>query len=134
MKRKPIKQQNNRVQVTLSPSLRRRLEQAREQSGRSLSAEIEALLRLALIHPMGDGLLLLKMDAGLLAWLRAFVAGPGFFGDVQQTAVYLMRSQLVYMMEKEPWYAGTVPHLPSPIREANMASPKYQAILKAARG
>jgi hypothetical protein len=78
--------------------------------------------------------LLLKVDSGLLGWLKAFVAGPGFFGDLQQTAVYLLRSQFLEMMEHDVWFAPTVPHLPEPTRGHVLACPKFQALLKASRG
>ncbi len=76
-----------------------------------------------------DAELVLHIDSGLMAWLRAFVAGPGFFGSVEDTAVYLLRTAMLDMLKEDVWFAGTVPHLPSPIREANMRSPKYQALV-----
>lgn len=121
------------VSVSLTPSLRHKIEASREKSGYTLSAEMEKLLRAALNHQAGDELLLLRIDNGLLAWLRALVDGPGFWGDMQQTAVYLLRNALTELTEHDVWYAATVPALPSPIREANMASPKYQALVRAAK-
>lgn len=116
--------------ITLSPSLRHRIEDARERSGRSLSAEVEAQLRKAMRQQDGDELLLLRIDDGLLSWLRAFVAGPGFFGDLEQTAVYLIRSQLHELMGHDHWFAGTVPHLPEPIRSHVENCPKYRGLLR----
>ena len=78
-----------------------------------------------------DEQLVLTIDSGLMAWLRALVAGPGFFGGLDATAVYLIRSALVELMTHDVWYGGTVPHLPSPMREANMKSPKYRALEEA---
>ncbi len=73
--------------------------------------------------------LVLHIDSGLMAWLQAFVSGPGFLGSVEDTAVYLLRTAMLDMLKEDVWFAGTVPHLPSPIREANMRSPKYQALV-----
>lgn len=78
-----------RVSISLSASLRHRVEEAREASGRSVSDEIEAQLRKAFRQHDGDELLLVKHDC---------------------------------------WFAGTVPLLPSPIREANMSCPKYRRL------
>lgn len=114
--------------------MRRRIEEAREASGRTLSEEIEAQLRRAFRQQDGDELLLLRIDDGLLSWLRAFVAGPGFFGDLNQTAVYLIRSHLDEMMRHDVWFAATVPHLPEPIRSHVADCPKYRALLRAAAG
>jgi hypothetical protein len=83
--------------------------------------------------PAEDGEeLLLHIDSGLMAWLRALVAGPGIFGGLDETAVYLLRSALIERMEHDVWFAAAVPHLPSPIREAVMQSPKYRALAKSA--
>ena len=127
-----MKRRRVQTSVSLSLSLRRRIEAACAESGRTRSAEVEARLRASFDLQGGDGLLLLKIDDGLMAWLRALVAGPGFWGDLQQTSVYLMRSDLQRLLKHDVWYGATVAHLPSPIREANMRSPKYQALVKAA--
>ena len=79
-----------------------------------------------------DRELVLRIDSGLMAWLQAFVAGPGFFGSVEDTAVYLLRTALLDMLKEDIWFVGTAPHLPSPIREANMMSPKYQTLAREA--
>lgn len=121
-----------RLSVSMTPSLRQRIEEARAQSGYTMSAQIEALLRTALNHQHGDGLLLLRVDDGLMNWLRAFVDGPGFFGDLEKTAIYLMRSHLLEMIESDVWYGATVPKLREPARSANMESPKYRALVAAA--
>lgn len=122
-----------RLSITLSPSLAHRLELEREASRRTLSAEIEAQLRRALKAPEGEELLLLRIDDGLLAWLKAFVAGPGFFGNLEQTAIYLLRSALQELVQNDNWFAGTVPHLPEPIRSHVADCPKYRALLKTER-
>ena len=119
-----------RTAITLSRSLRHRLEEARERSGRTLSEEIEAQLRRAFRQTDGDEFLLLRMDEGLIAWLRAFVAGPGFFGDLNATAVFLIRNNLQEMMRHDCWFAGTVPHLPEPIRSHVADCPKYRKLLR----
>lgn len=114
--------------ISLSPALRHQIEEARERSGRSLSHEVEARLRASLNLQGADELLLLKVDNGLMSWLKAFVAGPGFFGDLQATAVYLIRSHLLEMMEHDVWYSATVPKLPEPTRSYVMSTPKYLAL------
>lgn len=119
-----------RISMSISPSLRHRLEEAREKSGRSLSQEVEARLRLSFRQCDGDELVLLKVDSGLMAWFRAFVAGPGFFGNLQQTLIYFLRCQLIELMEHDCWYGPTVPLLPEPMRTANMRTPKYQRIAR----
>ncbi len=74
--------------------------------------------------------LVLHVDSGLMDWLGALVAGPGIFGNLDETAVYLLRTALIEMMRDDEWFAATVPHLPSPTREANMKSPRYRTLVK----
>jgi hypothetical protein len=119
-----------RSRITITATVREALEAARIKSGRSLGEEVEARLRDSLDRTDGDGFLLLRLDTGLNDWLRAFVAGPGFFGTVEQTAIYLLRSHLIKMMETDIWFAGTVPFLSPPTREANERSPQYRRIVR----
>lgn len=122
-----------RTTVTLSPAIRDEVERRREGSGRSLSEEVEALLRRALDQPDGDEMLLLRIDDGLLGWLRALVRGPGFFGNLNQTTVYLIRCALHDLLKNDIWFAATVPHLPEPTRTHLIDTPKYQSLLRAAK-
>jgi len=105
------------ISVKISDGLRAHLEEAREASGRRLGAEIEARLRESLGAVSSDNLLLLRLDAGLMAHLRA-LAAVGYFGPVEETAVYLIRSEIIRFMSSEVWHRDICRHLPEPIRSA----------------
>ena len=117
-----------RLAVTISSSLRHQLEDAREKSGYTLSGEVEARLRDSLNSKSSDGLILLRTDAGLIAWLRALdevrFHGLNFEGTVE----YLLRSAMLDMSDSDAWYAMIVDRLPEPWRSANQSTPRYKRL------
>ena len=106
-----------RISVAVSSSLRRHLEQAREESGRTLTAEVEARLRDSLKATPCDGLVLLHLDAGLMGHLEALATG-GFTGPIEDTAIFLIRNGIIDYMGNENLRQCIVPYLPRRFREA----------------
>lgn len=111
--------------ITVSPELRRLIEQAAERSGQTLKAEVESRLRWSLAHYTGDEIITLKVDAGLMAWLRAYVDGCSFAGDMQSSVVFIVRQYMQNCIRSNDFFA-MVPLLPEPIRSHVMKSPKWQ--------
>lgn len=119
----------SRITANLSHATRAALEASREKSGRSITAEIEAQLRKAYSVPASDGLLLLRIDDGFMAWLRA-IDRLRFFGiTFEDTAAHLLRTAMIEVSDHDAWYPHLVDQLPEPYRTANRASPRY-GILK----
>ena len=106
-----------RLSVEIAASLRHALEEARERSGRSLTAEVTARLRSSLRSKGDARLLLLRLDEGLAAHMKALTAAH-FVGDLEETAIYMLRSQLIEYLSNKYWRAAVREHLPSPYREA----------------
>lgn len=105
------------LSTRLTPATRRRLEEARGRSGRSLRAEVEARLRAGLRMAGGDDMILVRLDDGLKAHVDAVVAF-GLFGGHEQTVVYLIRSEIIRMLGTPGLRAAIVPHLREPYRSA----------------
>lgn len=112
------------LSVRISRSLRSQLEQRREASGRSLSLEVEAQLRRALRAKPSNGMILLPVDDGLLAWLEA--SAGDIFGDLEQTAVYLLRSGLLDLIKSENWRRSIAPRLREPYRSAALETLRFE--------
>jgi hypothetical protein len=114
--------------VRISHSLRARLEASREVSGRTLTGEVEARLRSSLRQTGGDGLVLLHIDRGLMSFLEA-IEKTHFIGDLEQVAIFLIRSQIIDYMSSKTWAPMIIKNLPSPYREANEELiPVYRAL------
>lgn len=109
---------SKRLSVQLSDGLRHALEEAREASGRTLTAEVEARLRQSLDARGSDRLLLLQFDEGLWAWLTAHVAGIGIPGGLEDTAVFMIRTQIIEDSKSEAFRKMMLPHLPRSIQLA----------------
>ncbi len=60
-----------------------------------MTAEIEARLRLALDVPGSDRILLLKFDEGLWDWLGAYERGISMWGNLHDTVVAMIRTQIM---------------------------------------
>lgn len=123
------------LQVRISASLRRRIEEAREHSGRTLTGEGEARLRASLRQTGGDELLLLRLDDGLMAHVEALARNGrgGMFGNVEQTAIYLIRSQIIKFMSSEGLRELIAPHLREPYRRNSQEAGRIYPGLAAAR-
>lgn len=121
------------IDVRVSPSLGHDLEKAREASGRTLTAEVEARLRDSLDARTSNGLMLLRLDSGLMAWLLA-LDKMRFFGlNLEGTVMYLLRSAVLNLCENRDdhgrpsiWWQEIVDALPEPYRSANQATPLYK--------
>jgi hypothetical protein len=115
-----------RVSVNVSDHLRAALVEACERSGRSLTAEVEARLRHSLDMPGSDRLLLLKFDEGLWAWVNAYNRGISLWGNLHDTVIAMVRSQIMESGDcnEQPrvkWQRCVErlrPHLPESIRAA----------------
>ncbi len=59
--------------------------------------------------------LALNLDAGLAAHLRALAKG-GFVGGMRETAVYLIRSQIIDYLSNDNLRKLIEPHLPAKYR------------------
>lgn len=116
--------------ITVSPELRRLIEEAAERNGQTLKAEVEGRLRWSLAHFTGDEIITLKIDSGLMAWLRAYVHGCSIAGDLQATVVFIVRNYLWERIESRDYFR-MVPLLPEPIRSHVQKSPKWQEHAKA---
>lgn len=131
---KPVRIQRRRTQslnVRISASLRRRLEERRERSGRTLTGEVEACLRSALQQVGGDGLLLLSLDDGLMAHLEALARNGrgGMFGNLEQSAIYMLRTQIIDFMANDNLRELIAPHLREPYRKHSAeAVPIYRTL------
>jgi predicted transcriptional regulator len=115
--------------LSLSRELCRRIDEAARASGRTRSAEVEARLRASYDAPAGGGLLLLRLDEGLEDWLQAVAAG-WIFGDVEQSAIFMLRDALSGRMKSDAFFAAVVPRLSPDRREHLMQTPKWQALAK----
>ncbi len=105
-----------RLSTSISISLRHRLEEAREVSGRTLTDEVEARLRDSLNATPSDGLVLLHIDHGLMAHLEALVRG-GFYGPIEDTAIFMIRNGIIKNLENANLRELIVPHLPERFRK-----------------
>ena len=122
------KPDKTRLRVTITTALRNHLEESREKVNRTLAEEVEARLRDSLNAKSTDGLLLLHVGDGLLAWLKA-VDQIRFFGiNLEETAIFLLRDRLLEMGKHDVWWVDIVDQLPEPIRSANQDTPRYRKI------
>ncbi len=124
-----MKRPRTQTSLSLSRSLRRRIDDAARTSGRTRSAEVEARLRASLDAPSGDGLLLMRLDEGLEDWLQATAKG-WMFGDVEQTVIFMLRDGLTERMKADAFFAAIVPRLSPDRREFMMRTPKWQALAR----
>ncbi len=113
------------LSISVSPELRRLIEDAAERNGQTLKAEVEGRLRWSLAHFTGDEIVTLKVDSGLMAWLRAYVQGCSFAGDLQASVVFILRQYMHDCIRSNDFFA-MVPLLPEPIRSHVMKSPKWR--------
>jgi len=60
--------------------------------------------------------MVLKVDKGLAAHLKAIARGVGIYGGVEETAIYFIRSGCIDNMANENLRAMTEPHLPKRYR------------------
>ena len=117
-----------KLAVTISASLRHQLEDARKESGYTLSGEVEARLRDSLRSKASDGLILLRVDDGLMAWLRA-LDEVRFFGiNLEETVQYLLRNAMMEISDHDAWHAMIVDRLPEPWRSRNQETPRYKRL------
>lgn len=124
----------SRISVNLSDGLRHHLEEAREKSGRSLTAEVEARLRDSLNARGSNNLLLLRFDDGLWAWLNAHVTGIGIVGGLEETAIYMIRSAIIKDHQSDVFLRMMFPHLPASIQDALRGLPAIADRVEAVRG
>lgn len=62
--------------------------------------------------------LVLNLDRGLSAHLRAIAKGVGIYGSVAETAIYFIRTGVIENFGNENLRKMTLPHLPPDIRRA----------------
>lgn len=126
---------SERIQTSFSLSrpLLKRLRDAASRNERRLSEEIEARLMVSLDLQGTEHALLLRVDDGLMAWLKAYVKGWSFFGDLNATCVWGLRSWLLEEMKSTAIYGDIAKYLPPTIRDHVMQTPKYHAYLAGRR-
>lgn len=116
-----------RLSVSISPDLRRQLEEARQDSDwkksvfrtHTLGAEVEELLRIGLKARAGGNFITLQMDDGIWAWVTAYQAGYGnLWGSLEDCVISMIRAQIILATEKPSIAAMVLPHLPPSIQEA----------------
>lgn len=61
----------------------------------------------------------LRLDPGLFAWLEA-VGEMGLFGNLEQSAVYLLRNGLLELTKSRRWREILAPLLREPYRTNNL--------------
>lgn len=115
--------------MRISPSLLRHLGEASEASGRTITAEVEARLRDSLAARTSDGLVLLRLDTGLMAWLRAIDAIRFLGLSFEETVIHLLRTATLEFSDHDVWWKDIVDNLPEPVRSANQATPRYQRLV-----
>lgn len=126
---------DSRLSFNTPRALRQSLEDAAARNDRTLAEEIQARLAITFeIQAMqtgvdGDELLLLRVDHGLMAWLRAYVKAGSLAGDLRATAIWFIRSHLIDSIKYDHIYGSVAKFLPEPIRSHVMNTPKYQAII-----
>ena len=119
-----------RLSVSISSSLRNHLEEAREESGRTLRDEVEARLRDALRARPSEGFILLKLDDGLFCHLEAMSKG-GWIGSVEDCAIYFIRSEIINFLGNENLRQVIVPHMPGQFRKHFPETARvYEAVAK----
>src|SRR5438105_2587924 len=107
-----------RISVNVSDTTRAALLEACEKSGRSMTAEVEARLRYALDIKASDCLLLLRLDDGLWAWLKAYAAGCSLWGSLEETVLQnMIRSTIIDAHKRDRCLELMYPHLPQRIRD-----------------
>ena len=122
-----------RMEVRITTTLRNHLEESREAANRTSTEEVEARLRDSLNARQSDGLLLLHVGDGLMAWLKA-VDAIRFYGiNLEETAIFLLRDRLMEMGDHDVWWKDIVDQLPEPIRSANQDTPRYEKIKREGR-
>lgn len=85
----------SRITVNIGDDLRLALSAACEKSGRSLTGEVESRLRLAFDMPGSERILLLKFDEGLWGWLNAYEGGISLWGNLHDTVISMIRTQIM---------------------------------------
>lgn len=107
-----------RISVNLTDGAYADLLHACEASGRSRSALVEFALRLALNSRASDNYLLLRLDEGLFAWLKAHVNGIGIAGGMEETAIFMIRSAIIEDHKSDSFFCLMYPHLPEKVQIA----------------
>jgi len=119
-----------RLSTTISPSLRQYIEEAREESGRTLTDEVEARIRDSLNARSTDGLVLLKLDPGMMAWLTA-IDKMRFFGiSFEDCVIHMLRTAMIGISDHDAWFVHIVDALPEPWRTNCRNSPRYERLKK----
>lgn len=117
------------LQVKIRPGTRMALDEARDGSGRKLGAETDFLLRAAMGLKQVDQTLLLQLDDGLMAHLKASSAAwLDLAGELDDIVVFILRRWLTDQMTTEFYLRNVVPRLPEPYRSSCMAMPAYRAL------
>lgn len=114
-----------KLNVTISDDLRREIEAARAKNTtasylrkRSLSEEVEELLRIALDRRRSEPYLLLKVDPGLWVWMHAYQVSHAFVGNLEDLVIFTMRQAISADFAQEVWRKAMLPYLPKDIRQA----------------
>ena len=127
---------STRISVKISDDLRATLAEACTESGRSLTDEVEARLRLAFDVPGSERILLLKFDEGLWAWVNAYERGISLWGNLHDTVISMLRTQLMEGTDDDQskrrlgqhWHRRLelmFPFLPEKIQRAFDSPPKH---------
>ena len=122
---------NTRLSFSAARELRRNLEETAARNDRSVAEEIQARLMATFnMQEMatgvaGDHLLLLRLDGGLAAWLKAYQKSWSLAGDLNATTVFLLRCQMQEATKTDHVYAAVAEQLPEPWRSHVTKSRKY---------
>lgn len=115
-----------RIAASISAELRAALVHACEQSGRSMTQEIEARLRVGLDAPSSGQMILCRIDGGLWAYMQALhESGVNLYGSIEDQAIFAIRTFVQKTWESDAFAQAMLPHLPKHIRDAMLVTPRF---------
>lgn len=119
------------LRVTISPDLMSGLEAESDRLQVPLRDVVEARLRDSFDKSVGKELLLLRVDDGLLAWLRA-IDRLRFFGiSFNDCVVSLLRESLIRTSDHDAWFPHVADQLEEPYGSYVRATPRYRRLKEA---
>jgi hypothetical protein len=115
-----------RIGVRISDGLHADLLAYCERTGCTLTDAVETHLRNSLDSKGSDRLLLLRFDEGLWAWFKAYVTGWGLWGSREETAIFMIRSEIIAVHQQPHILRAIYPHLPESIQAAVAKMPLFK--------